>query len=244
MSLLEREKVKQHIKTDGTLVVSRVEHKYIVPVSDAVQLARKLPMLLRQDAHNGHDGYMVRSLYFDTTDNKDYYAKEDGIFERHKIRLRIYSPEDKTVKLECKSKKGEFQKKTSVILGRQQAQQLIKGNYGILLDIGTDEAVEIYRKMMGYKPAVIVQYNRKAFFWPANDTRITIDSNVCGCETEIDLFSDKIPFTPALFGNSRILEVKYSGKLEPAVAAVLSGVNRTRASFSKYNNTRRILNQI
>lgn len=230
-------------KAGTTLTVNRVEHKYIITAADAAILAKKLPLLLKEDKYNGTDGYMVRSLYFDTPYNKDYYAKEDGEFERQKIRLRIYSVSDENAKLECKSKKGDFQKKTSIILNRQQATRLIKGNHGILLDIGTDEATEMYSKMVGYKPAVIVQYNRKAFFWPVNDTRITIDSNVCGCETQFDLFSDKLRLTPVLYGNSQILEVKYSGKLEPSIAALLAGCNRTRTSFSKYNNTRFILNR-
>ena len=243
MSLVEKQSVKA-IKAGKTLVVNRVEHKYIITPADVATLSQKLRLLLREDVHNGNNGYMVRSLYFDTPGNKDYYAKEDGLFERHKIRLRIYSLEDKTVKLECKSKKGEYQEKTSIILDRQQADSLIKGDYGVLLDIGTEDALTIYRKMMGYVPSVVVQYNRRAFFWHANDTRITLDTDICGCETEFDLFSDKLPFTPAVSGNTGILEVKYNGKLEPSIARTLSGYERIQTSFSKYNNTRNILSRL
>jgi hypothetical protein len=243
MSLLEKQSVKAG-KTEQALVVNRVEHKYIITPADVAVLSQKLRLLLQEDIHNGNNGYMVRSLYFDTPGNKDYYAKEDGLFERHKIRLRIYSLEDKTVKLECKSKKGEFQKKTSIILTRRQSEQLIKGDYGVLLDIGTEDAMTVYRKMTGYVPSVVVQYNRRAYFWHVNETRITLDTDICGCETEFDLFSDKLPFTPAVMGNTGILEVKYSGKLEPSIARVLSGCERTQTSFSKYNNTRNILNRL
>ncbi len=240
MSLVEKEIAISKEKTATTLTVSRVEHKYIISSADAARLENKLPMLLQEDPHNGLNGYMVRSLYFDTARNKDYYAKEDGDFERHKIRRRIYSLEDQEIKLECKSKKGDFQKKSSIILNREQVNQLVNGNYGVLLEIETAEAVDMYKKILGYKPAVVVQYNRKAYFWHTNDTRITIDSNICGCETEFDLFSDKLPFTYATYGDTNILEVKYSGRLEPSIAKLLDGYDRTRTSFSKYNNTRRI----
>ena len=239
MSIVEKRNTKTG-QNQQTLTVNRVEHKFVISTADTVQLASRLPLLLQEDPHNGSRGYMVRSLYFDTPDNKDFYAKEDGLFDRQKIRLRIYSLEDTKIKLECKSKKGEFQKKTSIILTRQQAQELIKGNYGILLEIGTEDSVEMYSRMLGYKPAVIVQYNRKAYFWHTNETRITIDSDICGCETDFDLFSDKLPLTPAIHPNSRVLEVKYSGKLEPSIARLLGGYDRTQTSFSKYNNTRRI----
>ena len=244
MSVVEKTKATQAQSTTDTLTVRRVEHKYIITPSDAMKLSQRLKLLLREDNHNGPQGYVVRSLYFDTPGNKDYFAKEDGLFERHKIRLRIYSTQDKSVKLECKSKQGDFQKKTSIILDRQQAYQLISGNYGILIDIGTEDALDIYRKISGYIPSVIVQYRRKAYFWHTNDTRVTLDTDISACETEFDLFSDKIPLTPVVPGNTGILEVKYSGKLEPSIARLLNGFDRTRTSFSKYNNSRNILNRI
>ena len=109
MSVTEKRIRVPQKTTDTTLTVNRVEHKYVISASDAAQLAAKLPMMLQRDRHNGMNGYIVRSLYFDTAHNKDYYAIEDGIYERHKIRLRIYSLQDKEIKLECKSKKGDFQ---------------------------------------------------------------------------------------------------------------------------------------
>ena len=46
---------------------------------------------------------MVRSLYFDSLEDSDYYDKLDGVMNRKKIRLRIYeagsdyvSPEERS----------------------------------------------------------------------------------------------------------------------------------------------------
>ena len=52
----------------------------------------------------------------------------DGIGERRKIRLRIYDPGDKNAKLELKEKTGDFQRKRSLTVSREEAEQMMEGN--------------------------------------------------------------------------------------------------------------------
>ena len=72
--------------------VLRQEKKYLMTVADASRLASRLERVMMADAHNGATGYRIRSLYFDTSDDRDFHDKEDGLELRRKIRLRIYDP--------------------------------------------------------------------------------------------------------------------------------------------------------
>ncbi len=72
--------------------VYRQEKKYFMTVADMDRLSAKLSKVMIQDAHNGSQGYSIRSLYFDTLYDSDYHEKLDGIELRRKIRLRILTP--------------------------------------------------------------------------------------------------------------------------------------------------------
>lgn len=90
-------------------VVLRKEVKYILDKVTYYQLSHILNQVLKPDIHNQKDGYLVRSLYFDTLNDKDFQDKEDGVYERRKIRLRVYNPQDDFAFLEIKQKTGDKQ---------------------------------------------------------------------------------------------------------------------------------------
>ena len=73
--------------------VLRQEKKYAVNLADGVALRGRLGAVMHGDAHNGPQGYTIRSLYFDTPDDEDFHSKTDGLELRRKIRLRTYSPQ-------------------------------------------------------------------------------------------------------------------------------------------------------
>lgn len=75
------------------------------------QYSNNLSQIMHLDAHSGDDGYLIRSLYFDSLDERDFHEKEDGVELRRKIRLRNYGPDSKVAKLEMKKKQGAMQKK-------------------------------------------------------------------------------------------------------------------------------------
>ena len=68
--------------------VFRAEKKYILNVMEMARAEGYLDSLLLPDPHNGRYGYVVRSLYFDTVADKDFFDKKDGLETRKKIRLR------------------------------------------------------------------------------------------------------------------------------------------------------------
>ena len=80
----------------------RHEIKYIISYSEFLYLRKKLDDLLEIDRNQL--GYMIRSMYFDSINDDDYYEKLSGEVNRKKIRLRIYDKEGELVKLEIKQK--------------------------------------------------------------------------------------------------------------------------------------------
>jgi len=85
--------------------VFRHEIKYYINRMQAVELTQLFKSMMEIDPNGDDTGtYWVRSLYFDTLSNKDYYEKVIGHSIRKKIRLRIYNFSEETVKLEIKNK--------------------------------------------------------------------------------------------------------------------------------------------
>ena len=99
--------------------VLRQEKKYAINLSDGAVLRRRLGAVMHGDAHNGPQGYTIRSLYFDTPDDQDFHDKLDGLELRRKLRLRTYSPRSDFAMLEMKQKEGPYQRKRSLRLGRE-----------------------------------------------------------------------------------------------------------------------------
>ena len=65
--------------------ILRTEKKYPLDYLDARKLCGKLNRVLQPDPHcAGTDGYLVRSLYFDSYDNEDYFDKAAGLENRKK----------------------------------------------------------------------------------------------------------------------------------------------------------------
>jgi len=142
--------------------VFRQERKFLISGEQYYRFSRQFAELFKEDSHNGKDGYMVRSLYFDTLGNKDFEEKLAGVECRRKMRLRIYSPQSRTAFLEMKQKQGSNQLKRSLTISREHAEELMKGHYEVLLEYSDPFATECYGvlKTNCYIPKVIVEYKR------------------------------------------------------------------------------------
>ena len=189
-----------------------------------------------EDEHNGALGYCVRSLYFDTIYDKDYFEKLDGLELRRKIRLRIYHPEDNFALLEMKQKQGKYQLKRSLRITRDDAKALIDGDYTPLLRYPEDFAAECYAlmQMQLYRPKTIVEYRRKAFIAKENKIRITFDHQITSTESDMNLFSKDLNMNPVLDPFTTVLEVKFNGFLLDYIKDLLSNAQKSELSVSKY----------
>lgn len=216
--------------------VLRQEKKYLMTVEQALRLRAKLEKVISADSHNGEDGYMVRSLYFDTLMNKDYEEKMAGAELRRKIRLRIYSPEDDFALLEIKQKQGAYQFKRSMRISREHARLLTEGDYTPLMEYEEPFAWECYGilTMNTYRPKSIVEYRRSAFILPENSIRVTFDSQVVATECDRDLFDTELSLCPVLEPWKVILEIKYDGFLLSYLKDMLHAADKSELAVSKY----------
>ncbi|MCI5595103.1 MAG: polyphosphate polymerase domain-containing protein [Clostridia bacterium] len=216
--------------------VYRKEKKFLISLDEYIKKRHMLSQVLKPDAHSAADGYMIRTLYFDTVFDEDFDDKLAGIETRRKIRLRIYDTESDFAMLEMKQKQGDSQLKRSLRVSKADAVRLSGGDYSPLLGYGDVFAAECYGLMnyKCYRPKTIVQYNRYAFVAKENKTRITFDSNIEATESCFDLFSDRLDMNPVMDRYNVILEVKYNGFLLEYIRRMINSINRSEISASKY----------
>lgn len=218
------------------LDVLRQEKKYLMSLSETKALYCLLSKVLHEDEHNESSGYLVRSLYFDTLFDHDYYEKEDGMDYRKKIRVRVYSSKAKTAKLEMKEKFGNNQRKRSLTISKEQALSMIEGNYEFLTSMEESFAMELYllMSMNLYRPKCIVEYDRIAFIVPENNTRLTLDMNIRASESDFNIFSDELNLYPVTSPDDVTLEVKFNNFLLGYVKDLLDSCGKVQVSNSKY----------
>lgn len=221
------------------LEVKRIEHKYSISAAQAAQLQGVLARSLMPDANNGPCGYRVKSLYFDTWDDDDFWEKDAGILNRKKLRLRLYSEEDTLVKLECKQKAGDYQRKLSLPVSRDASEELILGNPSPLLQAQSPKAQELYWQLIRRRPVGMVEYWRTAFCWPAHNVRITLDRQVRYAAADGRLFEQHLPYRDLMDISTVILEVKYDLVLEPYIRELVQPYCGNRLSWGKYDHARR-----
>lgn len=216
--------------------VLRSEKKFMVNMAEFMRKSHMLEQILSEDVHNGPSGYLIRSLYFDTEYDSDYFDKEYGLETRKKLRLRIYDPRSESAILEMKQKQGEQQRKRSLRLRREDAQRLIDGDYSALLRYSEDFALECYVLMNSrcYRPRTIVQYRRKAFVAKENRIRITFDHQIEATESHLGLFAPDLNMNPVLDLSAAVLEVKYNGFLLSYIRQMLDDIDKSELSVSKY----------
>lgn len=216
--------------------VFREEKKYLISLPEALQACHRLAQVMHEDPHNGISGYPVRSLYFDTLDDRDFREKAAGVELRRKLRLRCYDPAADFAMLEMKQKQGPYQRKRSLRVTREEALRLCQGDYSPLQSYEDPFAAECYGLMhcRGYRPKTIVEYRRQAYVARENHIRITLDSSITATEASFHLFSEHLPMYPVMDPCRLVLEVKYNGFLLSYIKDLLNLVERSELSVSKY----------
>lgn len=223
------------------MIVNRRELKYPIGEVDYYKVNELFQKVLTPDSNNKEYGYKIRSLYFDSLNNDDYFQKIDGEEVRKKIRLRIYDTKTNTVKLEIKRKINISQIKETITISKEDAIALINKDYSVLLKYENNTAKSAYNIMtLGqYRPVVLVDYNRRAYIHNENNIRVTLDSDIKSNEFDFDIFSDDVIMTPIVDYYNAVLEVKFDGELFCWISQALAGLDTTNRSLSKYCSSRR-----
>ena len=201
-------------------------------------LRPSLNALLYRDNHGGDFGYVVRSLYFDSYDDHDYYDTVDGLENKSKIRIRTYKP-GTLIKLEQKQKQGFDSRKFSLILSQEEARMMQQGEYSFLRERPEKAARQIYLQLIqgAYQPKTLVEYDREAYVFPAGDVRITFDTGSRATASAWDIFDPEPPYTPLIPSGTGVLEVKYTGFLPSFIKGIVE-TGRLSTANSKYVQAR------
>ncbi len=213
----------------------RQEIKNLMSPAQALLLEQRISAVLQPDAYSGSDGdYHIRSIYFDTPDNKSYEEKLSGICEREKIRIRLYNLNTDTIKLERKEKRENLIYKDVMNIRKETAEEMVQGNFEGLLTYQHPLAKDIYAKATSerLKAVVVVDYHRRAYTYPAGNVRITFDSVL-----QSRCVDDTVWEPGALYNvldNQTILEIKFNKFLPEHIRQLLYSVPGQRMALSKY----------
>lgn len=223
----------------------RYEKKYIITNIQMEILKNTLSAALYLDSNikNPDGSYFIRSLYFDDYKNTSYYQVLDGISKREKYRIRYYDLDPSYITLEKKTKQNNLGKKDKDKLTPEMVMKFINNEE---IESNKPVVAELQSKMKTafYKPVIIIDYERRAFTYPVNDVRITLDYNI-SCSYELSkFFESNINSIPLLEKNTAILEVKYNDFLPDFIKQLININNLEITSFSKYSTGRDMLEKI
>lgn len=224
----------------------RHELKYYISKLQFEEIRKRLSFLLSTDKNVMEDGhYFIRSLYFDDYKNTSYNQVLNGISKREKYRIRYYNYDTSYICLEKKAKINNMTNKTSCVVTKEQVEDLINGKLNISKENHKllNEFI-IKTKFYGYKPSVIIDYDRIPYTYKAGNVRITLDYNISMDYNTNNFFNNEIRKIPIIEENTRILEVKYDEFLPNYIAWLININTLERTSYSKYLNGRIMKKQI
>jgi hypothetical protein len=216
----------------------RHEYKHRINWMDYTILASRLRSVLARDRHASESGaYRVRSLYFDTPNDRALQDKISGADRREKFRIRRY-PNGATqhIALEKKVKIHGLCNKTSAVLTADECRNIIEGN-DIAWMAAEDRPLlaELYSKMRGtlLRPKTIIEYVREPFVYAAGNVRVTFDTDIRTGLFSKDFLNDKVPLVSA--GDEIVLmEIKYDAFIPAFITDLLQIDARRAAACSKY----------
>ena len=202
-------------------------------------LRARLGAVAKPDPFAANGKYLVRSLYFDTADDKALREKIDGVNMREKFRIRYYNDDIAFIRLEKKSKRNGLGTKYSARLTAPQVQKILDGDIDFLMDSDNSLLQEFYAKIryQGLRPRTIVDYTREPFVYDAGNVRVTMDYDIrtsLNCAAFLDPDCVTIPAGDA----PSILEVKWDAYLPSIIRDAVQLPGRRVSAFSKYAQCR------
>lgn len=217
----------------------RHEWKHEINLADRITLQSRLSAVMKIDSHAINGVYQIRSLYFDSLNDKALREKIDGVNIREKFRIRLYNRDTSFIVLEKKSKINSLCAKEECRLTEYEAQSIVNGDYSVLLNKNNELCAEFYSKINseGLRPKTIVDYTRVPFVFPAGNVRVTIDSDIRTGLFSTD-FLNPVTATVAAGESSIILEVKWDEFLPDIIKDAVSIPGRRVNAFSKYQQCR------
>lgn len=227
--------VNHRLKGGIGLTPYRHEWKIEVNASDLLVLRQRLRCVLKPDPHAVNGCYWIRSLYFDTPEDKALREKLDGVSRREKFRIRYYNGDLSCIHLEKKSKIAGLGRKDTAVLTPEQAQNIVDRDLSWMAGSESPLLLELYGKMRTQRlgPKTIVDYTREPFVYRPGNVRVTLDYNIRTGLRCTDFLNASCPTIPVP-ENPAILEVKWDAFLPDTVRDLVQLPGRRSSAFSKY----------
>lgn len=215
----------------------RNELKYYLHPFDWYSLRVRISHLLQKDRNSvAEDGYHIRSLYFDDMHDNALFEKNYGVMKRKKYRIRIYNKTGQSIRLERKSKFGEYICKESASLARKEYDQIIAGDVEFLLKRKELLLHQFYYGITvhGLRPKVIVDYTREAYTWPMGNVRVTFDKGLAAVFNTKNIFDAHAVPVHIFREPIEIMEIKFTEFLPAFIRELLDFNCSLRLAVSKY----------
>jgi len=219
----------------------RYEWKIELNELDLQVLRTRLRLVAELDPYSptGDGLYFIRSLYFDTPEDKALREKLDGVNRREKFRIRYYNHDTSFIRLEKKYKWNNVGNKAMAPLTREETQKIIDGDLGWMLDSPHRLINELYHKMVtqDLRPKTIVDYTREAYLYRPGNTRITLDYDLRTGVMSTQALDTGVPTVPVPV-HAQLMEVKWDTFLPDVIRQLVQVPGRRTAPFSKYASCR------
>lgn len=217
----------------------RHELKHEINMSDMIAIRQRMRAIAKSDPHAIDGKYFIRSLYFDTPEDRALIEKQSGISQRQKFRIRYYNYDTSVIKLEKKLKSGGLGCKISAGLDVKQAEKIVNGDTSWMMDSDNELIRELYSLMVSDRlgPKTIVDYTREPFIYGPGNVRVTLDYNIRTGLHLTDFLNTECVTVSASFGTC-IMEVKWDDYLPDIIRDAVRLPHSRTGSFSKYEACR------
>jgi len=216
----------------------RNEWKYIIDNNKEAIIKSKLQNILTLDSHSNLDGiYIIHNIYFDDYKNTCAAKTEAGDYERFKWRIRYYGDDINSLKLERKEKLYGRCHKKSCSLTYKEYKAIMSLDTETIWDTDND-LLKLFLVDLngGFRPKVIIEYERVAYVDTYLNIRVTFDKNIVS-SYEFDKFleGNYIKF-PIQRKGMCVLEVKFDDIFPGYLKRIISKDCTNQTAFSKYYN--------
>ena len=192
----------------------RHEWKISLDPGDLFVLRQRLRAVMQPDAHAVDGRYRIRSLYFDTPEDRALREKLDGVSRREKFRIRYYNGDTGFIQLEKKCKRGGLGWKEQTQLTERQARDIAAGRFDAV-DPGGDALLgQLCRKARTerLRAKTIVDYTREPFVYGPGNVRVTLDEDIRTGLSCVDFLDPDCVTVPAPDARP-LMEVKWDAFL-------------------------------
>lgn len=215
----------------------RYELKYECDEIQMALIRNRISAVMKYDSHvSDNNDYTIRSLYFDTYDDRCYYENENGDDPREKFRIRVYNADFESINLELKKKIRGMTQKESCNITYEQCQKMVRGEE---IPITNENPALLNkfllrRKLAGLRPVIIVEYDRIPYIYRVGNVRITFDCNIRSSNRIASFMEAEIPSRLVRGSQQLIMEVKYDELLPEFIRNSAQILNLRQTAFSKF----------